>query len=207
MFVHRIVNPHRFSNTYIVELSDDITVLIDLGNVDTNEVISYLNEKGKNLSHVILTHEHADHCYGLDTLYEQIQFKLISSPACLKNIRNKKQNFSYYLEDIDTFEVALQEVYDVTDGERMKIGGKEFLFIHTPGHSPGGMCIFLDDFVFTGDTILNGIKTPLSFPHSDKRVYKDSLIKLEALLKKGTKIFPGHGSPFFFDENLIKQYL
>ena len=75
----------------------------------------------------------------------------------------------------------------------------EFLFMETPGHSPGGACIFTSDAVFTGDTILNQMKAPLNFPHSNKKQYDISLIKIKKQLKPGMTIFPGHGEPFKYN--------
>lgn len=198
MKVHHYVNPHRHSNSYVLELAEDIVVLVDLGDFNTKPFLDWMQENGKRLSHVILTHEHADHCCGVDALGAQVPFQLICSAKCEVNIRNSRQNFSFYLEEIPTFEIDYQDVLIVRDGETLVIGGYEFYFTETPGHSPGSICIKVEDFVFTGDTVLNGVKSPLSFPHSNREAYQLSVQKIREILTDGMTIFPGHDSSFEF---------
>ena len=68
--------------------------------------------------------------------------------------------------------------------------------METPGHSPGSACVFTTDAVFTGDTILNNMKVPLNFPHSNRILHDMSLKKIKKHIKLGIIIFPGHGEPF-----------
>ena len=198
MKIKRYVNPHRLSNTYLLELEDDLVVLIDVGNFNTSDLLKWLEENDKKLTHVLLTHEHADHSCGLDALYQTNPFELICTANCAKNIKNSRQNFSFYLEDLAAFEVQLNTISIVNDNEVIEIGRKSFTFIATPGHSPGGMCILVCNHLFTGDTVLNGIKSPLTFPHSNKIDYKSSLEKLETVLKQGMIIYPGHDAEFVY---------
>lgn len=200
MKIHQFVNPHRLSNTYALELDSNEVVLVDVGNFDTTDFLKWLAEENKILTHVLLTHEHADHCCGLDALYKTHPFQLICTSKCAENSKNSRQNFSYYLEEIPTFEVELTDIFTVKDYDVMAIGGQSFTFIATPGHSPGGMCILADDFLFTGDTILNGVKSPLTFPHSNRKDYQNSIEKIKAILKSGMTIYPGHDKSFMFQK-------
>ena len=86
----------------------------------------------------------------------------------------------------------------VEDNETFKVGEFDFWFMETPGHSPGGACIFTSNAVFVGDTILNKQKVPLNFPHSDRLLYSKSLKKLESHIKLGMTVYPGHGEPFVY---------
>ena len=70
MKIHTFINPHRLSNSYLLELNLDIVVLVDVGDFDTTNLLIWLQKEGKKLTHVILTHEHADHSCGLDDLYK-----------------------------------------------------------------------------------------------------------------------------------------
>ena len=199
MKIHQFVNPHRLSNTYALELEDNTVALVDVGNFDTTDFLDWLIDNNKTLSHVMLTHEHADHCCGLEALYETNPFQLICTAKCAENIKNSRQNFSYYLEDIPTFEVALTDIVIVEDSNVKSLGDQSFVFIETPGHSPGGMSILNNNNLFTGDTILNGIKSPLTFPHSNRSDYKKSIEKIKKILKKDMVIYPGHDKPFTFN--------
>ena len=105
MIVHQIVNNFHSSNTFILELTNSKVVLIDVGNFD--EIYRWLTEHNKQVHTVILTHEHSDHCHGLNELFELSQFNLICSKMCSINIGNCKQNYSLYIDDLETFEIAV----------------------------------------------------------------------------------------------------
>jgi len=68
------------------------------------------------------------------------------------------------------------------------------------------VCIFTKDAVFTGDTLLNNTKTPLTFPHSNRKDYANSIQKLKTLLNPGMTIFPGHGEAFVVNENFLERF-
>jgi len=196
MSVHQIVNDFHTSNTFIVELSVSKVLLIDVGNF--SQIEAWLKTNKKEVEAVILTHEHSDHCHGVNALYKVAPFDLYCSSACLKNIANSRQNFSLYIEDLEEFEIRLPDANIIKDMEVVDVLGNLFTCIETPGHSPGSICVLNDDNLFTGDTILNGIKTPLNLPHSDRLDYSKSIKKLKNIIKKEMTIFPGHDNPFKF---------
>jgi glyoxylase-like metal-dependent hydrolase (beta-lactamase superfamily II) len=68
------------------------------------------------------------------------------------------------------------------------------------------VCIFTKDAVFTGDTLLNNTKTPLTFPLSNRKYYTNSIQKIKTLLKPGMTIYPGHGVAFVVNENFLEQF-
>lgn len=197
MVVHQFINPYRFANTFVIEAAGNGVIIVDFGNYDLSEFSSWLKDNNKVVLAVFLTHEHSDHCNGLQKLHDKFPFILYCSEKCAANIKNSKQNFSYYIDEMETFELHLPATI-LKDGDNITLAGIEFQVIETPGHSPGGMCIFTNDAVFTGDTILNNIKTPLTFPHSSRKDYAASLKKMEQLLKPGQMLYPGHDSPFVY---------
>lgn len=197
MVIHQLVNHFRGANTFIIEVSEDSVVLVDPGDPDTAPLKKLLKEKQKKVAAVILTHEHFDHCGGLPHLSLNESFPVFCSASAAQNIENPKQNLSRYIESIEPFEVKAQTTI-VRDGETKQLGNVSFTFFETPGHSPGGICIRAGTAIFTGDTLLNNTKTPLSFPHSNKKDYQASIEKLKRLIIPGMIIYPGHGQPFVF---------
>ena len=204
MKIHQIINPHRLSNSYILELNDDYVLLIDVGNFDVDCFLFWLQRNKKKLFSVIITHEHSDHCCGLNQLFEVYPFQLYCSSKCAENMMITKQNFSLYIDEIPTFEVNIPFI-EVNDFTEIDIKGIKFSIFETPGHSPGSICVLLKNNIFTGDTILNGIKTLLSLPHSNKQTYFDSISKIKKILQKGMVIYPGHDEPFAYleEEDII----
>lgn len=195
--VHRIVNRYHNSNTYILECGANSVIVIDVGDSAANLLPDWLQTHDKKLIGVLLTHEHGDHCAGIDELHEKLDFPLYCHEDCAQNIKNARQNFSFYTEDLPTFEVAMQ-ANSVVDGDVLNFDETIIKVLHTPGHSPGGCCFLAGDFIFTGDTILNKTRTPLSLPHSNKIEYFKSLKKLSQMLKQQQIIYPGHDTPFSF---------
>ena len=146
-----------------------------------------------------MTHEHADHCYGVDELKSKVDFTLYCSKNCEINMRDPKQNFSRYIEEFETFGVT-STAKIIKDMEELDFNGFKLMVMETPGHSPGSICLFSADFVFTGDTILNNVNSPMSFPHSNKIDYKKSKDRILNKIHNTIKIYPGHGEPFFKNE-------
>ncbi len=197
MKIHQIINTHRSSNTYVLEVGSNEVVIIDVGNFDLSCFVEWMTMKNKTLIAVFITHEHSDHCNGLIPLHSIFQMEIFCSALCYKNMGDSKQNFSLYLDQIDTFEVNLP-VTIVENNQSISIGNHVFKCIETPGHSPGSICIQVGDYFFSGDTILNGIKSPMNLPHSSKTQYAESLVKIKNYLSEGDVILPGHDTPFLF---------
>ena len=198
---HQLVNPGYFSNTFIIETCQQKVIIVDPGNHDISPIKTWLAQNEKTLVAVILTHEHFDHCAGVNALYKWSSFELICTETTAKNISNSRQNFSYYIDNTKAFEIKLPTNI-VREGDSIYWGIERFDFIETPGHSPGGLCIKTENAFFTGDTLLNKTKTPLSFPHSNKKDYRQSIEKLKNILRSGMTIYPGHGKQFVYSECL-----
>jgi glyoxylase-like metal-dependent hydrolase (beta-lactamase superfamily II) len=80
----------------------------------------------------------------------------------------------------------------VADGDEIRIGDLAFTILHTPGHSPGGMCLLGPGLVITGDTLFAGSVGRTDFYGGDMRKLKQSFKRLMTLPSE-TKVLPGHG--------------
>lgn len=207
MKVNRLISSYHNSNTYIIETEgDNKVVLIDPGDPDISALRSELKNLGKEIRAILLTHEHADHCAGVQFLEKEYTFDLFCTAGCKINMADKKQNFSFYIDIINEFEIDTP-AEAILDDEEFSIGELYIRFIHTPGHSPGSAVIQTENLIFTGDTFLNNLPTPLTFPHSNRQEYFASVEKLRAVLKPGMMIFPGHGESFTFTRMEDYPYL
>ncbi len=196
--IHSIINRPLPSQTYVAHREDQIHCLVvDPGTPDNDALMEYIQIHQLKICAVLLTHEHFDHCAGVNMLYNFQPFELICTQKCAENIRSSKQNYSRYHDEVDDFEIDIPATIAV-DNEPLAREGFKFTFIETPGHSPGSACVFFENFVFTGDTVLNGIKSPLTFTHSNRNHYYESIQKLGKHLKPGQIIYPGHGESFEF---------
>lgn len=196
--VETLKNDFFNSNTYIIKNKNipDQLMMIDPGDM----VEEYFKKKSKetifNQIFILLTHEHYDHICGIEQIPHFYSYQLFCSEACYQGIIDPKINLSYFIEK-KVLSIKAKPVL-LSDGI-LRLMGLEFLFLSTPGHSPGSACYFLKDNVFTGDTILNKVKTHLKFPHSSRQQYKNSLRKIKEVINPGVTIYPGHGNPFVFN--------
>ena len=82
----------------------------------------------------------------------------------------------------------------VADGNVIEAGTMKFDVIHTPGHTPGSICLYSrkDNILFSGDTLFKDTYGRVDLPHGDEAAIKASLKKLAELPGK-TVVYPGHG--------------
>jgi glyoxylase-like metal-dependent hydrolase (beta-lactamase superfamily II) len=203
--IRQIVHEYRKANSFVITNPVSAKkILIDAGGPDIKLYKDIIRKE--ELLAIFLTHEHADHCLCVDSVSAYFDCPIFSSSQAAKNVRDSKQNFSNYIDEIPTFTVqsAIQSVYH---GQQISLDRFNVVAYETPGHSPGSLCYFIDGSWFTGDTILNTTKTPLSFPHSNRNNYRESLLSLLPYFQKGHMIYPGHDAPFQYTnaEQLLKS--
>lgn len=117
----------------------------------------------------------------------------------------ERGNLSVYATDFcEPFKIE-NKVISITDFQQFRMGEHIFTCIETPGHSPGGLCIQTNNWLFSGDTIL-GTKIPVKLPGSDKQVLNNSLQKLYSFCNPSLIVYPGHGEAFELNQ-YIKQSL
>ncbi len=80
----------------------------------------------------------------------------------------------------------------VHDGDRLEFGTCTLTIIHTPGHSPGSICIHAGNNLFTGDSLFVGAAGRVDVPGGDFTTLLASLAAKVAVLPDATKIWPGH---------------
>lgn len=196
MSLNKIINNPISSNCFVVTSSvSNKCIIVDPGTKDNWELLRLLKKNNLHPELVILTHEHFDHCIGVNMLTEIYSIKLICSQVASSRIANSKTNFSSYYDEVESFEI--KHPIEVIKDESSYIFEENIIhFYETPGHSPGSMCFRIGCSFFTGDTLLNNMKIPLKLPGSNKEKHKISVEKLENIIIPGMIIYPGHGESF-----------
>lgn len=178
------------SNNYILGVGEE-GVIIDAG-VDVQEVADAVKEMGLRIKYILLTHGHVDHVYRSEDLRRKLGVPLmihegdggyLSEPDAHKPVLIK----------IDMNVKAADRL--LKDGERIALGDKELTMLHTPGHTPGGMCILIDGMLFTGDTLFKLSIGRTDLPGGDHNQLMNSLKNKLMLLPADTVVYPGHGQP------------
>ena len=101
-------------------------------------------------------------------------------------------NFSKYHDH--PFVFSGNKVKILHEGDRIEIfRGQKLEVLETPGHDPGCLTYFTENYIFTGDSYLFDTKVITSFPKSDKEQAKLSLEKIISYCDKNRTVCPGHG--------------
>jgi glyoxylase-like metal-dependent hydrolase (beta-lactamase superfamily II) len=165
-------------------------VVIDPGD-NHNRILKVLNEKELKLKYIIITHAHFDHVGGNAAIKEITGAKIIL---------HKDDNFLFeklkQQAEIFGFDVSPSPPADilVKDGDDIEFGSLKLGVIHTPGHTPGGMSLKIDNAVFTGDTLFNNSVGRTDLPGGSHDYIIKSIREKIFPFSDDTVVYPGHGS-------------
>jgi len=146
----------------------------------------------KAISQIILTHEHFDHTGGVKKLFEATNEKatIIAHKDAATKIEKGESMFARLLGGSMPKMPVNQKL---SGGELLKIGDKDFEVIHTPGHTPGCICLYNKETktLFSGDTVFaNGSFGRTDLPGGNSAELKESITKLSTLDVE--RLYPGH---------------
>lgn len=193
-------------NVYLINAVDGL-IMIDAGagiapeNIAEN--VESLGYSPTQISHLLLTHGHADHAGGAAYFKAEYDLAVCAGSLTASLIgQGDEEGISLDVakaEDIYPSDYQFQPVEAsriLRDGERLKIGGCEVQVFGTPGHSADSVCFVVKladgPALFCGDTLFTDGTLPLLNTHdSDLWAYRSSLEKLAAVGIEG--LYPGHG--------------
>lgn len=177
-------------NSYVVtDETTGKTFIVDPGGHNT-QMVNHIKENNLELDYIILTHGHGDHLGGVPDMKREFpDAKLV---ACIHDralVEDPRLNMSSM---VFGYPISLIADLYVDDGDLLKIGNMELKFLHTPGHTPGGMCILLEDVVFSGDTLFAQSIGRTDFPGSSYEAIVRSIREKLFMLPDDTSVLPGH---------------
>ena len=184
-------------NTYILwHETAKKAIVVDPGMMrdDENQLIAdFLERHELTLQSVILTHIHIDHVTGTKWLADKYGVKVLASKAdefLLASLPMQAQLFGLKIE-VDAISID----QPLKDGDEIMLGDEKIIVIATPGHSPGGICLYMPDSatVISGDTLFEGSigRTDLPGGNFDRLI---TSIKTKLLtLPDDTVVAAGHG--------------
>ena len=190
-------------NCYVVTNEATLeSVVIDPGD-EANTILDYLESNKLKCVAIMLTHGHFDHVGAVDAVAEETGATVYMNELDDAK-RHQNNHSSYTLRDGGIY---------YSDGDVIDAAGLSFHIIATPGHTPGGVTIQVEDCLFTGDTLFNLCIGGL-FEGSAEQMFA-TLNKIKEL-PNDVKFYPGHeytihgiGFAQYFNPNsqLLKQYV
>ena len=168
------------TNCYIVRPEGAKNCLVIDPGYEPEIILSFLKEKDLILDTVALTHGHFDHVGAVRDLAAETGCKVYLNARELALPPMLTAGPLYYT---DTY----------SDGETVTLAGMEAKVLETPGHTPGSVCLLIENHMFAGDTLFAGSCGRTDLPGGDARAMRDSLRRL-AELTENYVVHPGHGS-------------
>lgn len=177
------------TNTYLVYDETKEAFLVDPGSY-LKQISNNVASKELDLKYIVLTHGHGDHIGGI------AQFKVDFPDIKVVALEDEKATLNDSVMNNSKLLLGGETTMDadlyVHDGETLKIGNMDLKFLATPGHTPGGMSIVIDNVVFSGDTLFKTSIGRTDMPGGDYNQLINSIRTKLFTLPDDTKVYTGH---------------
>ena len=207
--LNQIAGPIKTNCYLIYGIKSKEAALIDPGwRVDT--LITFIKENDLDLKYIFITHGHIDHFYYAPEIKNQFpKVKLCMNKDdyqgvftypdwALKNygqewVDNARSNpeTRVYI-DYDMKSVGKPDIF-LEDNQVFNLGTVEIKTIHTPGHSPGGICLYTGNILFSGDVLFYRTCGRTDTQYGSREDQIKSIRKLYQMFPDSTLVYPGHG--------------
>ena len=166
------------TNCYMLWENEEC-VLIDPG-FEPEQILEQVLCKGKKVAAILLTHGHFDHVGGVRQLAADTDCNVY---LCQQDLSMPQQMTAGPLYYTHTY----------GEGDTLTLAGITLQVLHTPGHTPGSVCLIAEDALFSGDTLFEGSCGRTDLPGGDTATILASLARLQQL-PGDYRVYPGHGS-------------
>ncbi len=192
MKVHvEVTADRRFgTNSYLVEDEETHDAVVIDSNLEPELVIEAARARAANVKAILLTHTDLDHIAGLHELREAFGSVPIAVHDAERHVLSEGKPLR---REFGPMATQVDNVAGLREDERFRAGSLELEVLHTPGHSPGGVTLKIDGFLFTGDALFAGSIGRSDFANSDGRKLIDG-IRAQLLSQPDEMIvYSGHG--------------
>lgn len=171
--------------------------VVDVPFDSAEPMIRLAQQEQVSIQMILLTHSHWDHIAEVAILKERLGIPVYIHAEDADNLRNPGSD---RLLRPRSFQGVEPDGF-LEEGQIILLGNLKIQVIYTPGHTPGGVCFFLEKegILLSGDTLFQGAIGNLSFPTARPERMKHSLIRLLGL-PPSTQVYPGHGDPTILAE-------
>ncbi len=183
MILRKLIVGPIASNCYLI--GSETTgegMIVDPGD-EASRILNTVKELGLEIKFIVLTHTHRDHMSALSEVSEATAAEVCVHTDESGSIPARSGSPGS----------SSSAVHWLRGGECLDVGELHFVVIHTPGHTPGSICLLGNGILFSGDTLFNCGVGRTDLPGSSYRQLMDSLTTKLMILPDDTIVYPGHG--------------
>ena len=204
VLIRLIVGPLQVNCFILADEKTKDAIVIDPGD-DAQEVLKIIRDKGLKVRYIVNTHGHFDHVGANKAVKEATGAELLIHEGDAPVMASApKHSLAFGMHPVSS---PPADRY-VKHGDVITAGEVSLKVLHTPGHSPGGICLREEGMVFTGDALFAGSIGRTDLPGGDLMTLIRSIKTHLMTLPDDTKVFSGHGpASTIGDERLENPFL
>lgn len=191
MILENLVVGSYMVNCYLTGDSDTKEIIIIDPGFSPEQIIDAIETKGFVPVGIVLTHGHGDHIGAVEELIAKYNVPLYVHKFDDELIKGGASSFTKMMFGR---EIVLKADKYLGEGDKVTVGKLEYKVHHTPGHTPGGICLVCEDAIFSGDTLFRGSIGRTDFPGGSFEQIVSSIKTKLMNYPDDTKVYPGHNN-------------
>lgn len=190
MKVERFVLGSMGTNCYFLKNEESKELVIVDPAVCSEYLVSHVRTEGYTPKAILLTHAHFDHVMGIDGWVREFDLPVYLHEEEKEILADPRLNLSQMFGAGYVYEAAV----GLQDGEELVLAGIPFRVIHTPGHTKGGCCYYVESegVLLSGDTLFCQSVGRSDFPTGDMDTLAASIRERLFCLPEDVMVYPGH---------------
>lgn len=162
----------------------------------------YISSHSLLLDYIMLTHEHFDHCWGVNSLLELFTAKIVATRLCAEWVQTPMNYFNkLYFDSDEVFSIPRVDIFAEDIDWKLNWLNDDIKLIDAKGHTNRGMCISIGDVLFSGDTMIYNTRPFLKKKYgASVEDLKRTIDRIYESFNSDTLVYPGHGEPFRLKE-------
>ena len=194
MIIHTLPLGDYQTNCYIAYAPESKSCAVIDPGYFPERILSFLADKGLSVDAILLTHGHFDHVGAVRDMVAETDCPVYLHEQELSQPEQMTAGPLYY-------------THTYGEGDVLKLAGLSLRVLHTPGHTPGSVCLQAEGVLFSGDTLFQSSIGRTDFPGGSFPQMQKSLRRLKEI-PENLRVLPGHGpATTLEEERMFNPYL